>query len=280
LKTLPLQINLKIGKIIAFIGIIFLSSCSEYSKVLKDGTNEEKLALADKLYEKKDYIRAVTLYEDLLAVYRGKAESEDIYLKYAYCHYGLGQYELAAYHFKNFTENFYNSKHAEECAYRYVSCLYLDALPYELDQTNTVKAIAEIQLFLNQYPNSIYKDFCNDHMDELRKNLKTKSFQSAMLYFKREDYLAATVTFKNTIKDFPDIENKEEIEYMIVRSTYLFAKNSIEEKKEERFQQVFVEAKEYFKNNKAESAHYQAVVEIEAKAKVDLEKHKKLNKIQ
>lgn len=275
-----MQINLKIGKIIAFLVLLVFSSCSEYNKVLKSGTNEEKMAMAEKMYEKKDYIRAVTLYEDLLAVYRGKAESENIYLKYAYCHYGLGQYELAAYHFKNFTENFYNSKHMEECSYRYVSCLYLDALPFELDQTNTLKAISELQLFLNQYPNSIYKDFCNEHMDDLRKSLKEKSFQSAMLYFKMENYLSATVTFKNTIKDFPDIDNKEEIEFMIVRSSYLYAKNSIEERKEERFQQVFVETKEYFKNNKPESKHYKDVVEIEAKAKLDLEKHKKLNKIQ
>lgn len=275
-----MQIQLKIGKIIAFLLLVLFSACSEYSKVLKDGTNEQKQTLADKLYDKKDYVRAVTLYEDLLAAYRGKVQSEDVYLKYAYCYYGLGQYELAAYHFKNFTENFYTSKHIEECSYRYVSCLYLDALPYELDQTNTVKAIAEIQLFLNQYPNSQYKDYCNQHMEELRKTLMNKAFQTAMLYYKMEDYLAAVVTFKNAIKDYPDINNKEEIEFLIVKSSYFFARHSIEEKKEERFQQVFVESKEYYRNNKVGSVHYKEVEDIEAKTKIDLEKHKKLNKIQ
>ena len=129
-----------------------LASCSEYSRVVKNGTNDEKYALALKLYDKKDYVRSVTLLEDLLAVYRGKEKSEEIYLKYAYCYYGIGQYELAAYHFKNFTENYYNSKYMEECSYRYVSCLYMNALPYYLEQTKTLKAISEIQLFLNLYP--------------------------------------------------------------------------------------------------------------------------------
>jgi outer membrane protein assembly factor BamD len=273
--------------------LLFAASCSEYNTMLKKGSNDEKYDYVLKLLDTvkvtssgkvkkkdRDYVRALPLLEDLLAVYRGKEKSEEIYLKYAYCYYGLGQYELAAFHFKNFTENYYNSKYIEECSYRYVSCLYLNALPYYLDQTNTTKAINEIQLFLNQYPNSIYKDHCNNHMDELRKTLKNKAFQSAMLYFKLDDYLAAMVTCKNAIRDFPDIDNKEEIEFTIVKSAYLYAKNSIEEKKEERYLAVFTEYKEYIKNNKLGSPHYAEVNAINEKAKIELEKHKKLNKIQ
>lgn len=271
---------MKIGNYITILLVLILSSCSEFNRVVKEGTIEEKDALADKLYDKKDYVRAVTLYEDLLSFYRGKVESEDIYLKYSYCYYGMGQYELAAYHFKNFTENFFNSKHTEECYYRYVSCLYLDALPYQLDQSNTTKAISEIQFFLNQYPNTIYKDYCNNHIDELRRSLMNKSYQAGLLYFKMEDYLAALVTFKNTIRDYPDIGNKEEIEFMIVQSSYLYAKNSVEEKKEERYNSVFTECKEYYKNNTSTSAHFDQVKTFEEKAKTDLEKYKKLNKIQ
>lgn len=117
-------------------------------------------------------------------------------------------------------------------------------------------------------------------MDELRKTLKNKAFQSAMLYFKLDDYLAAMVTCKNAIRDFPDIDNKEEIEFTIVKSAYLYAKNSIEEKKEERYLAVFTEYKEYIKNNKLGSPHYAEVNAINEKAKIELEKHKKLNKIQ
>ena len=78
---------------------------------------------------------------------------------YCYCYFGQGQYELAAYHFKNFTENYYNSKHMEECAFMYTKCLYKDALPYFLDQTNTEKAISEVQAFLNIYSNSKFNLF-------------------------------------------------------------------------------------------------------------------------
>jgi outer membrane protein assembly factor BamD len=247
--------------------------------VSKKGTNEEKYDMAKKMYEKKDYVRALPLFEDLLAVYRGKEKSEEIYFYYCYSYFGLGQYELAAFHFKNFTEAYYNSKKMEECSFRYTECLYLDALPYFLDQTNTIKAISEIQLFLNLYPNSTYKDDCNKHIDELRQNLKKKAYETSMLFFKLGDYLAAIYSFKNAIREFPDIENKEEIEYMIINSSYLYAKNSIEEKKEERFKAVFEEYKEFTRNNKPGSTYYAEATSLNEKAKVDLEKHYKLNNI-
>src|SRR5690606_25254367 len=113
-----------------------------------------------------------------------------------------GQFELAAFHFNNFTENYYNSKHMEECSYRYVDCLYQEALPHYLDQSNTNRAITEIQLFLNIYPNTQYKDECNTYFELLRNNLKTKAFENAMLFFKIGDYQAANVSFKNILRDF------------------------------------------------------------------------------
>ena len=45
---------------------------------------------------------------------------------------------------------------------------------------------------------------------------------------------AFIVGFKNTLKDFPDIAKREELNFMIVKANYLLALNSIESKKEER----------------------------------------------
>jgi outer membrane protein assembly factor BamD len=258
---------------------IFISSCSEYGRIVKKGSNEEKYEMAVKMYKKKDYTRALPLFEDLLAVYRGKEESEEIYFYYSYCYYGLGMYDLAAYHFKNFTENYINSEHMEECGYRHTDCLYLNALPYYLDQSNTKEAIVEIQLFLNIYPNSTYKEECNKHIEDLRGTLKKKAFENAMLFYKIEDYQAATVSFKNTLRDFPDMENKDQIEFLIVKCTYFYAKYSIEEKKKERYQNVFEEYKEYVKNNGTSSQWYKDATAFNEKAQEELTKHQKLNNI-
>ncbi|MES2616567.1 MAG: outer membrane protein assembly factor BamD [Bacteroidota bacterium] len=259
--------------------VTLLSACTEYSAVVKKGTLDQKYDMAVSKYKDKDYVRALPLFEELLAVYRGKEKAEEIYFYYSYCYYGLGQYELAAFHFKNFTENYYNSKHSEECAYMYVHCLYEDALPYYLDQTNTEKAISEMQIFLNQYPATIYRDLCNDQISELRKNLQKKSFENAMLFYKIEDFRAATISFKNTIKDFPDIDNKDEIEYMIIKASYMYAKYSVDDKKEERLKNVFTEFKEFSGNHPVTNKYYKLAEELNNKAKKDLEKHHQKQKI-
>ncbi len=284
--------------------ILSLSACSEYGQVVKKGSVDEKYAMAKQLYAKKDYVRALPLLEDLLAVYRGKEQSEEIYYYYCYSYYGLGQFELAAYHFKNFTENYYNSKHNEECYFRYTNCLYKDALDYFLDQSSTTKAIGEIQLFLNQYANSnsiyeiqsrtmvvngqkqtvqdtiTFKDQCNIEMDELRGKLKQKAFETAMLFYKIDDYLAAITAFKTAIKDFPDMDNKDQIEFLIVKASYLYAHHSIDERKIERYNAVFDEYKVFSNNNKSNNQYFKEALEINTKAIEELNKHKTIHNIQ
>ncbi len=255
------------------LSFVLLSSCSEYATVVKKGTLDQKYDMAVAKYKKKDYVRALPLFEELLAAYRGKEKAEELYFYYCYCYFGLGQYELAAFHFKNFTENYFNSKHSEECAYMYAHCLYKDALPYYLEQVNTEKAIAEMQLFLNQYQTTIYRDLCNEQMSDLRKILQKKSFENAMLFYKIEDYRAATISFKNTIKDFPDVENKDEIEFLIVKATYMYARYSVDDKKEERYKSVFTEFKEFSNNHLPSNPYYKLAEELNTKAHKELTKH-------
>ncbi len=260
--------------------IILFTSCSEYAQVIKKGTVEQKYDMAVKQYKAKDYIRALPIFEELLAYFRGKEKAEELYFYYAYCYYGLGQFELASFHFKNFTETYFNSKHTEECYYMYAHCLYKDALPYYLEQTNTTKAIAEMQIFLNLFPNTIYRELGNEQIEALRKNLKKKAFETAMLFYKIEDYRAASLSFKNAIKDFPDIENKDYIDFMVIQSNYLYDKYSIDEKKEERLKAVFTEYAQFIKKYTATSKYSEQAKDLNNKAIKDLEKYKKNNKSQ
>ncbi len=266
--------------IVLIISIVLLASCSEYARVTKKGTVDEKYTMAIKQFKAKDYVRAMPLFEELLAYYRGKEKAEELYFYFSYCNYYLGQFELAAFHFKTFTETYYNSKHSEECYYMYAHCLYKDALPYYLDQSSTTKAITEMQLFLNLYPTSIYKELGNEQIEELRKNLKQKALETALLFFKIEDYRAATVSFKNAIKDFPDIENKDYIEFMVIKANYLYAKYSIDEKKVERLNDVFKAYKEFSGKYPNTNKYFKEAKELNEKASKELTNHNLKNKIQ
>ena len=131
-----------------------LVSCSDYQRVMKGKDYDAKFDMALKYYNKKNYYKAFPLFEELMAIYRGTAKAERTYYYYAYCNYYSGDYESAAFDFDNFTRTFPNSEYAEECSFMHANCFYEDSPGYSLDQTNTFKAIEQLQLFADRYPHS------------------------------------------------------------------------------------------------------------------------------
>jgi outer membrane protein assembly factor BamD len=219
-------------------GLSGLPGCSPYQKVLKSGDYDFKFKKAKEYLDKQDYVRALPLYEELITIFRGTNRSEDCFFYYAYCHYGMGDYLLASYHFKNFYKTFPKSDKSEEAMFLNAYCYFLDSPRFSLDQSNTQAAINEFQLFVTMYPNSDKVSECNTLIDELRLKLQNKSFESARLYFHMGDYKAALVAFRNMLRDFPDSHRREEAFFMIVKSQYLLARNSVPEKQLERFKEV------------------------------------------
>jgi len=228
-------------KKITFIFIVLLciaaiSSCSKFNKLLKSTNLTEKTAAAEAYYLKGDYYHAQQLYDELITYYRGTANGEKIYYYYSYCYYAMKDYTSAAYYFKTFATSYPKSKYARQAQYLSAYCSYLDSPDYTLDQANTLTAVKELQLFVNMYPKSDTVVICNKLIDDLRFKLETKEFEVSKLYFKLEDYKAAVVSFKNTIKDFPNTKFKEDCLYYIMKADYLYAYYSIDSKKYARYQ--------------------------------------------
>ena len=221
-----------------FILAIVLFSCSKYQKVLKSTDVDYKYEMAIKYYEKDDYLRAYPIFEEIIPLLRGTQKAEVAMYYYAYCNYYLADYYLAGYSFKKFYKTYPNSEHAEEALFMHAYCDYINSPVYSLDQTNTKNAIDELQLFINTYPTSARADTSTKLIEELRAKLERKSYENAKLYYKTEYYKSAIIALNNTLKDFPNTERAEEISFLILKSKYLLAINSVLSKKEERMDDV------------------------------------------
>lgn len=214
--------------------LIALSACSKFDKLVKSSDYELKYTKAKEYYAKENYINAMTLFEELIPVYKGTERAEEIYYYYAYCNYNMGDYGLAAYHFKMYTRNFPKSPHAEECAFLNANCYYLNSPKYSLDQEDTKTAVYELQEFVNNYPESTRLDSCNKIMDELRGKLEKKAYEITKQYYFIEDWKASITESSNFLKEYQSSPKCEEIHFINLKSNYILAKNSIEKKKEER----------------------------------------------
>jgi outer membrane protein assembly factor BamD len=98
---------------------------------------------------------------------------------------------------------------------------------------------------VNKYSSSERIQQCNELMDELRLKLETKAFNLAKLYYQVEEYKAAVVALNNVLKDYPGSQYKEEILFLIFKSTYYYASGSIETKQRERYSAAEMDYKKF-----------------------------------
>ena len=223
-------------KILVVFCVITLFSCqNSYQKLLKSSDYDLKLQKAKDYYNGGDYVKAIPLFEELIGILKGTRDVEDLYYFYPYCYYGQSDYQFAAYYFKNFIDYYPRSAKAEDARFMIAYCYYKLSPVADLDQEYTLKAIEAFQLFANNYPESDQLEECNQLMDELRAKMEEKAFNSAKLYYDMRDYLSAATAFNNVLLNYPETSNQETISYLIMRSHYLYAENSIKSKQEERY---------------------------------------------
>jgi outer membrane protein assembly factor BamD len=217
---------------------MLFSSCSEYQLILKSANRQEKFDYAMRMYEKKKYSRAVGVLEELYTTSRGDINAENIHYYFAKSYYGAGDFLLSSYFFEDFIYKFPNSKYIEDAAYYNAMCYYKDSPDNPLDQTSTYKAIAQMQYFVDRYPQSTLVEQCNKRIDELREKLENKAYRVAYQYYRMEYYQASVVAFTLLLKDFPDSDRRSKCSYYIIKSSYILAINSVKTKKEERLAAV------------------------------------------
>jgi len=243
--------KIKLIQLLAVITLI-LSSCSGYQKILKSRDLDYKYEKAIEFFDNEEYVKAFPLFDELLLLYRGTDKAEEIYYYYCQIEFQKGNYISAAQHFKNFSNTYPDNLKAEECAYMTAYCYYLTSPVYSLDQTETQKAINELNLFAIRYPNSSFQKKCTDLLGQLEGKLDRKSFENAKLYFTTQDYKAAINAFNIAMQGHSASVFKEEMLFLQLKSYYLLASNSVEEKKEKRIKDALI-AFNQFKNSYPES---------------------------
>ncbi len=229
-----------------FVVLFLLFGCGKsINKVMKNPDPEYKLRMAEKYFVQKKYNKAQMLYEDIMPFYKTRPEFQDIYYKYAYCAYNQADYLNAENLFKTFLEIFPNSANAEEMDYMRAYSYYKQSPKPELDQTNTIKAMGMMQVFINTHPGSERNKEAAEIIDICRAKLEVKDYKGAKLYYDMGQYRAAGVAFATLLNEYPESLKADEYKLMVIKSYYKYAELSIEEKKYERYEKVIDECEDF-----------------------------------
>lgn len=223
---------------LVFVLVSSIISCSDYNQVVKGDDYGKKFETANALYDKGQFLRSITLFEQIYQRMPKTGEGELSYFRIGKAYYEEEDYYMAGYYMGAFTQRFPFSAKAQEAMFLSAMCSVKNSPEESLDQTETEQAINNLQQFIDAYPNSQLIDSCNNIMDKLRFKLESKDFSSVKQYAKTENYRAAVTTALTFIEDFPRSTYKEEVYYLLVVNSQLLTVNSIDDKKCERIEQT------------------------------------------
>ncbi len=241
------------------LSLLLLSSCGEYQRVLKSNDPDYHLEFAKRAFEEKKYTQAATALEPVITVFKGSEKAEDALYLLALSNYENKDYESSGTWFKTYYTRFPKGKYTELARYFCGYGYYLDSPDPQLDQSGTMKAIKELQSFLDYFPRSDKVSLAQNAIFELQDKLTLKQLENAQLYYNLGTYLgnnyeSAIIVARNAIKDYPYSKYKEDLELLILKSRYQEAKESVDERKSDRFREV-VDEYYSFINNYPDSPH-------------------------
>jgi len=228
--------NRVIYVLVLFGAVLLLSGCGEYEKLLKSRDFQKKYEMGVTMYEEEEYVKAATLFDQVANIYRGTTKADTVKYYQAKSYYGQRDYMMAGHYFHELSVTYPNSEYLEEADFMTAYCFYKQSPRAELDQDNTYKTITAMQMFLAKYPTSEKVTQCQEIIVEMSDKLVEKSFISARLYYDLGYYKSAILALRNSLMDYPDTRYREELMFLVLKSSYLLADKSIPSKQRERFQ--------------------------------------------
>ena len=110
-----------------------------------------------------------------------------------------------------------------------------------------------MQSFLDYFPRSDKVSIAQNAIFELQDKLTRKQLENAQLYYNLgtdlgNNYESCVIVARNAIKDYPYSKYKEDLELLILKARYQEARESVEEKKAERYSEVIDEYYSFINN--------------------------------
>lgn len=227
---------------------LLLSGCAnEFNRVYKTNDYQYKYEYAKQCYANGQYTRATTLLSELITILKGSESGEECLYMLGMSQYNGRDYESAAETFKKYHSSYPQGTYAELAEFYVGQSLYMSTPEPRLDQSQTVAAIAAFQEYLDLYPDAIFKSVAQQRLFELQDKLVMKELHNAQLYYDlgpyfgncgngENNYEACIITAQNALKDYPYSKMRENFSVLIMKSKYELAKQSVDEKKLERYQ--------------------------------------------
>ena len=188
------------------------------------------------LYERGKYLRAIDYFRGVFDYGRTHEWADDATFYLGRAYQANDEFVLAANEYGRFVELYRGDPRAEEAEFYRVQSYVALSPRFELDQSDTERAVTYGRLYLNRYPQGAHADEVVTVIERLRAKLARKQYETARLYETRELYEAAALSFEEVLDQFPTSTYADDALAGAVVNWVRYAERSIPTRRAARYQ--------------------------------------------
>lgn len=268
------NMSMKKNTIILLLTALVFSSCGNFTNLykhkLKERDYDYMYEAAKEYYVAGQYDKSIQLLNDVITIMKGSDRGEESVYMLGMSYLKNKEYDIAAQTFQQYYTSYPRGTYTERARFYAGKALWISTPEAQLDQSDTYQAIQELQLFLEFYPDSPYRDEAQDIIFEAQDKLVEKEYNAAKLYYNLGTYLgnnyqSCVICAQNALKDYPYTKYREDLALLVMKAKYELAYNSVLSKKAERYRDAVDECYA-FKNEYSDSANVKLADELLQKA--------------
>ena len=201
-------------------------------------TPEAAYLAGQRYYEEQRYHKSIKSFQRVFEFGRVHEWAADSQFMLGRSYYEDEQFLLSSNEFERFIGLYPSDDRIEEAAYYRAMSFYELSPVFNLDPTDTKKAVDYLRLFLATYPNSEFRDDIGLKIDELQEKLATKLMESARIYERGEQHRAARLTYERVLSEYPSSAPVDEALLGAMRAQIAYADASVFTRQADRYREA------------------------------------------
>ena len=203
---------------------IFISSCGISNPF--DDNIPYKTRFDDGLafFEEEKFVKASQQFNIIVERASHTDLGDDALFFLAESYFLNKDYDLALIEFEKLVSRMGFSPYIEKSRWRICETLMLLSPNFYHDQDSSIKAITQIQEFLDDFPNSEYSKDADNLINELRTRLAEKNMETGNLYIKLKAYDSAMTSYEIVVNEYYDTKFFNDANMQIIRCLVLLEK--------------------------------------------------------
>ena len=183
--------------------MVLITHCSKKNIHLEEDLSP-RFEKAMGYFDKGKYSRAKDEFDYIIMADPGSKISNESQYYMAESMYQIKEYDEASIAFDRYVRFSPDYSKIEKARYRICECAINLSNSYQREQSQTHRALEQLQMFIEDFPASDLINDAEDAMLALRLKLAQKDYEVGRMYLKLEEYDSALIYFRSVLNHYYD----------------------------------------------------------------------------